>query len=457
MFRALAILALSAPKRALARESLPFSTSSSSCSLFSAPEVYADGSRSYPLSATSECLGVDYAGSVTSDRCDGSNRRRWSSPDVTGGMHNIGTGTCLGASGATPCSVPAPVQPSVTSASSSASPASLAFDGKATTKWVSAPSYGPDGLPAAGGLGEWLQADFLVPVVLTGYELSYGPEPAPASKRRPRSHVLLGAPTPSGPWSTVGAASGAAGISLHSPRTRSAFSIAGLAAFSSYRLVVTAVDLGSDGRAALAGLSLLSANHSARVAPWSGPLLRTDPWAPVAVTTGTVNGSYDGTYAGALALARGAQNASSAAIGSGAVRNVAGGGCEYEQPAVAVVTTVAYFSFLATRAFTQTVTGSANVTVYDLAGGGAACESLPCEFAAVAGHAYVAVSIRKPGTTSWVGLLCGVQSAAFQSAALGPAAPPSSSAPGPIPPPPTTVSAVCSVPYFVLNRTALAV
>ena len=368
-----------------------------------------DGAVDLVLPSTAVCYGTTVTGGVFgTDPCDGMSTQLWSPPQSAGPLHNLGTTECLAASSNGPptqqsCGASAPLTPLTKSTASYASASSaavnrtawLAFDGNTayyngSLSWRSAGvSYGADGWPLAGApttvvngapvVGHWVQRATGVAVPLTAYSLVYDGEPAP--RRRPRDHVLVGAPTAAGPWYTVGAAQDS--TSLVAPESR--FSVAGGNAFLAYRLIVTRVQRMGDGSTQLGELSLLSnaqrfdlvpsSNAVGVEAPWR--ISTVDAWAGLMVpaTLSRANGSLPNAwqnttlssvarYNDVIALSKAGQKSATslAALTAGGlvtVGSVAGSNA-------AVVSA----SFLATTAFSQTVTVAADLPaalfVYDL-------------------------------------------------------------------------------------------
>lgn len=403
------------------------------------PTVFADGTFALQSSGAALCLGTDAVGQATVDDCDQANARRWAF--VGGVMQNVGSGLCLGPTSAGACLNTTSVAPSSTTASSVTTPISNAFDGSNTSVWVSARSYGPTGAPlatapftSAGGTsyqGEWIQMNVNSATRITGYSIRFEPTVAPASRRRPVSHVLLGSAQP-GSWVAIGSAAGPVGRDLMTIRPPSTFSVAGLAQFSSFRLVVTSVEPLGDGRASVAELVLLQNPQAATLAPPSGPVVSVAPYVGLGAQ---LVGTPSNVALGSLPLLRSDGSSSAWPCPE----------CAWAVPAGNY-----QFSFMATDKFDSNFTAfnGGSMSIMDVSTGSTTCAASPCGFSSSIGHYY---TVSTYGQINFnIRMFTGPELNLTQYVTMGTATAPPPPAPGaPVTAPPSV--ATCGSPTYVLS------
>ena len=395
---------------------------------------HGDGSAAITLASRPQCVGypnmVAGAGEAPlgTAECDGAPTRLWQAPAAMGHLHNVGTDTCMEVDGQAACSrtVGVPASPLTanaglpgTASASSESPgqgAWRAFDGavsatSASASWKTAGGYGVDGWPTTnvttnvtGQLvaGHWVQVVVPTPTVIAAYALLADGDHMPGRRGRPRGHVLCGAPTAGGPWTTIGLVADT-GVSLSA--TQPSFATASMQAFSAFRLIVTRVHRMGTGAAQLGELRLTSDPQAfAAAVPEAPPspvvgwtTASVDPWGAPALAAEVLHGGVDvdavlsmPTPAARYIAALAARDGMDASLATRALWATNAG----TTPDGGNASTVMSTSFVASSDFTESVyiqsPAAAGVWMYDISAG-TVWESLSNDttpFVFTTGHAY---------------------------------------------------------------------
>lgn len=409
-------------------------------SVWNLTQIHGDGSTAITLAAHPQCMGFPNMANaalsqLTTDTCDGAPTRLWQRPTALGSMRNVGTSTCLETSQATieraSCGrlayVPAlPLFSNVNTygnASASSENAGQgawhAFDGEVSGSsgvgsWKTAGGYGIDGWPTTtvstlvsgeSVAGHWVQLSVAPPVVVSSYSLLLDGDHVPGRRGHPRSHVLCGAATQAGPWTTIGrVVNGTINIAA----TTLTFTSTSMQAFSVFRLVVTRVHRMGDGSAQLGELRLTSNSQlfiasapetaTTPVVAWTTKAV--DAWGGPALVAEVLHGTVDvgyamnastraGRYAAAVA-AHDAMNATQAAYVSWSLVN------GNIQEGAAGTSTILSTSFVASSSFVESVsiwcTTPAALFMYDISTGAVwestSADANPVPFTFVGGRSY---------------------------------------------------------------------